>query len=76
MRSFLLIIIGVIILIIPGGLPLLIAWGILFPQHRQEVLKLIIKMKEEIIISMDRSIIKIKSMRWFNNEQYNKGEKS
>jgi UPF0716 family protein affecting phage T7 exclusion len=76
MRSSLLIIIGVIILIIPGGLPLLIVWGILFPQYRREDLKRIIKMKKEIIIAMDQSIIKIKGMRWFNDKQYNKGEKS
>jgi len=61
--KILLVIIGLIVLMIPGGMPLLILWGILFPRQRQEMLTIIFKLKGDIFMAVESGLDKIKKGR-------------
>jgi len=56
--KILLVVIGLIVLMIPGGMPLLILWGIVFPRQRQEMLTIIFKLKGDIFMAVADSFKK------------------
>jgi UPF0716 family protein affecting phage T7 exclusion len=70
MKSFVLIVLGLLILFTPGGLTVLIIWSLIFPRHKTVLLNFIIKTKRRISMEFERKAVKIKGMSESNDKQY------
>lgn len=49
MRSFILIVLGFLIILTPGGLTVLIVWGLIFPKHKTVLLNFIVETKRRLL---------------------------
>jgi hypothetical protein len=70
MKSFVLIVLGLLILLTPGGLTVLIIWSLIFPKHKTIILNFIIKIKRSISMEFERKVVKIQGVSDPNDKQY------
>lgn len=70
MRFFILTIISLIVIIVPGVLSVLILWGMIFPKHRGYILKQMTLCKGELKMAITASFQKIVGRKTDSDHKY------